>query len=290
MKIKNNFFNIFIFVIIFFIILIIIILFNYLIYLEKFANYQTNDDNIKTDIDPNDDYNIKMTNVNNEASTDGVEDTDDADDAEDAEDAEDADDNKKSKPPMKFDNQYSKNSFCQLDDSKTKCVCKFQKDDIKAAFNSPIVNCDKICSSIKPEDCLENNEFTEKPYFCNIAGKCVEYKGTVVSSHISANNCGTEPLTNQLLLPYASLEECNRTLDPCDIYNNPNNSIHLNRTNCLGNPNCGFCTNSSGEGKCISGHASGPSDLNKYYYCNPYNGNKNNTYEYGNRTAYILQN
>lgn len=274
-KLKNYFFFI---LLIIFLIIIIIILFNNLRHLEKFQDYESNDDNIKTNIDPNNDYFTK-SNVNNSSDNNEYPSNDDNNDA-----------NNPSKPPMKFDSQYAKNSFCQLDNSKTKCVCKFQKDDVKAAFNSPIVNCDKICSSIKPEDCLENNEFTEKPYFCNIAGKCVKYKGTVVSSHISANNCGTEQLTNQLLLPYASLEECNRTLDPCDIYNDPNNSIHLNRTNCLGNSNCGFCTNSNGEGKCISGNPSGPSDLNKYYYCNPYNGSKNNTYEYGNRTAYILQN
>lgn len=283
-KLKNNFLLIFLII---FLIIIIIGLFNYFNYLkskttkyknlliEKFKGLEMNDDNIKTNIDPNNDFPDivkKKKNSSNNIIKESIKST------------------KKLNSTKKFDSQYAKNSFCQLDDSKTKCVCKFQKDDVKAAFNSPQINCDKICASIKAKDCLQNNEFTEIPYYCNIAGKCIKYKGTVVSSHISANNCGTEQLTNQLLLPFLTLEECEKSLDPCNKYNNPKKSVHLNRTECLGNPNCGFCTNSNGEGKCISGNATGPSDLNKYYYCNPYNGNKNNTYEYGNRAEYILQN
>ena len=285
-KPKNNFLLIFLII---FLIITIIALFNYLIstsisikyrnlYFEKFQGLQMNDDNIKTNIDPNNDFiNIckrpkKMLNSNNESNK-----------------TSNINISKTSNTLKKFDSQFAKNSFCQLDNSKTKCVCKFQKDDVKAAFNSPQINCDKICASIEAKDCLQNNEFTEIPYYCNIAGKCIKYKGTVVSSHISANNCGTEQLTNQLLLPFSSLEECETSLDPCNKYNDSKKSVHLNRTECLGNSNCGFCTNSNGEGKCISGNATGPSDLNKYYYCNPYNGNKNNTYEYGNRAEYILQ-
>jgi hypothetical protein len=282
-KLKNNFLLISLMI---FLIIIIIALFNYFNYLiskstkyknlsiEKFEGLEMNDDNIKTNINPNNDFPdiVKKKNSSNDSIV-----------------KESKKSTKKINSTKKFDSQYAKNSFCQLDDSKTKCVCKFQKDDVKAAFNSPQINCDKICASIEAKDCLENNEFTEIPYYCNIAGKCIKYKGTVISSHISANNCGTEQLTNQLLLPFSTIEECEKSLDPCNKYNDPKKSVHLNRTECLGNPNCGFCTNSNGEGKCISGNATGPSDLNKYYYCNPYNGNKNNTYEYGNRAEYILQ-
>jgi hypothetical protein len=284
-KLKNNFWLI---SLIIFLIIIIIGLFNYFNYLkskttkyknlllEKFEGLEMNDDNIKTNIDPNNDFPDILKKKKNSSNNNIIK--------------ESKKSTKKLNSTIKFDSQYAKNSFCQLDNSKTKCVCKFQKDDIKAAFNSPQINCDKICASIKAKDCLQNNEFTEIPYYCNIAGKCIKYKGTVVSSHISANNCGTEQLTNQLLLPFLTLEECEKSLDPCNKYNDIKKSVHLNRTECLGNPNCGFCTNSNGEGKCISGNATGPSDLNKYYYCNPYSGNKNNTYEYGNRAEYILQN
>ena len=256
---------------------------------ENYQNLETNDDDIETNIDPNNDFlKTKKTNVR-DYSVSYITNPSNEDMNKDIS-IKSKKNQKKQELTKNANSQYAKNSFCQLDNSKTKCVCKFQKDDIKAAFNSPQINCDKICASIEAKDCLENNEFTEIPYYCNIAGKCIKYKGTVVSSHISANNCGTEQLTNQLLLPFSSLEECKKSLDPCNKYNDPKKSVHLNRTECLGNPSCGFCTNSNGEGKCISGNATGPSDLNKYYYCNPYNGNKNNTYEYGNRAEYILEN
>ena len=188
----------------------------------------------------------------------------------------------------KCDNKFfEKNSFCQLNNTKDKCVCKFQKDDIASAFNSPEICCEKLCNEIPPDKCLENNEFTEIPYYCNIGGVCKEYKGTVVSSHISANMCGTDPLNNQLLLPYASKAECETSLTVCDKYNDPNNTYHLNKANCLKNTNCGFCINEYGYGKCIEGTPEGPLDLNKYYYCNPNVKNKN-SYKYGDHALYIV--
>jgi len=187
----------------------------------------------------------------------------------------------------KCDNKFfEENSFCQLDVNKNKCVCKFQKDEMKYAFNSPEVCCEKRCNQIPPEDCLENNEFTEMPYYCNIGGQCKKYMGTIVSSHISANNCGTDPLNNQLLLPYESEEDCLRSINPCDKYNNKNNSVHKNKEECLTNTNCGFCTNEYGQGKCIEGNASKPIDLRTYYYCVP-GVDKKNTYTYGNRALYL---
>jgi hypothetical protein len=188
----------------------------------------------------------------------------------------------------KCDNKFfEKNSFCQLNNTKNKCVCKFQKDNIASAFNSPEICCEKLCNEIPPDKCIENNEFTEIPYYCNIGGVCKEYKGTVVSSHISANMCGTDPLNNQLLLPYASKAECETSLTVCDKYNDPNNTYHLNKANCLKNTNCGFCINEYGYGKCIEGTPEGPLDLNKYYYCNPNVKNKN-SYKYGDHALYIV--
>ena len=70
--------------------------------------------------------------------------------------------------------------------------------------------------------------------------------------------------------------------------NQPHKFRNILETKCLENKSCGFCTNSSGQGKCISGNPSGPNDLEKYFYCNPFNGSTNNVYEYGNRASYIL--
>jgi hypothetical protein len=285
MKSKKK--NIFLILIILLIFLLIILLFlnfnskNNFFLNEQFQDYQTNDDDILIYGDSTKQNSLSLSNpVTNTLESDfGITSSygDKSDSSEE-----------KILPGKPSDSLYAKNSFCQLDNSKTKCVCKFQKDDVKSAFNSPQVNCDKICSSIPLEQCLENNEFTEIPYYCNQDGKCVEYKGTIISSHISANNCGTESLTNQLLLPYSSLEECQKTIEPCNKLNDPSKSSQYNKTKCLENKNCGYCTNSSGQGKCISGNASGPNDLEKYFYCNPYNGSTNNVYEYGPQISYIL--
>ena len=162
---------------------------------------------------------------------------------------------------------YDKNSFCQLNVDKNVCTCKFQKDSNKYGFDSPETCCKKKCAETPLEECLDNDDFTKVPYYCNIGGTCKQYIGTIFNSHISANNCGNDPLTNQLLLPYGSYEECSKSLDVCDKYNVPNRSEHVNKDECLKDVNCGYCTNSNGDGKCISGNASEPSDLMKYYYC-----------------------
>jgi hypothetical protein len=185
-------------------------------------------------------------------------------------------------------NFYDKNSFCQLDINTNKCICKFQKDENKYAFNSPEKCCNKYCSNINPEDCLTVDDTNKISYYCNIGGICKEYKGTIVNSHISANNCGNDPLTNQILLPYTTFDECTNSTNICDKYNDPLKSVHVNKKECLKNTNCGYCTNDSNSGKCIEGNASKPLDLLKYYYCNPNTNLEINKYEYGNHSEYLL--
>jgi hypothetical protein len=185
--------------------------------------------------------------------------------------------------------KFFKKSFCQLDVDENKCKCKLQKDNVKYTFNSPANCCSNNCAKLKPEECVSTNNFNKKPYYCNIAGKCIEYKGTIISSHISANNCGNDPLSNQILLPFSTKEECMKTVDQCDLHNNPFRSKAKNKEECLKDVNCGFCTNESNNGKCISGTATGPIDLMKYYYCTPEKTNNSSKYEYGNHVAYILQ-
>ena len=43
-------------------------------------------------------------------------------------------------------NFFESNSFCQLNVNTNKCECKFQKDDIKTAFNSPQICCKEMCN------------------------------------------------------------------------------------------------------------------------------------------------
>lgn len=166
---------------------------------------------------------------------------------------------------------FKNNSFCSLNKDEDKCNCLYQKDSIKYQFNSPEGCCKTNCSKLPLDKCNNkiNKDYGVKniPYYCNIGGKCIKYNGTISNAHISANNCGIDPLNNQLLLPYNTLEECNRSIDVCDKYNNKNKSVKQNKEDCLKNQNCGYCTDDTGSGKCISGTATGPNDLLKYYYC-----------------------
>ena len=185
--------------------------------------------------------------------------------------------------------EFIKNSFCQYNTNDEKCECIYQKDDIKLGFYSSPGCCDRVCSKLSKEECLKQTKKDEIPYYCNIGGKCIKSTGTILSRNISANNCGTDVLNNQILLPYASFEECNKSMDICEKYNDPEKGRLENKENCLKDVNCGYCTNAQGLGKCISGNATTPSDLEKYYYCDANKKSGKNLYEYGNHIAYLLQ-
>lgn len=184
---------------------------------------------------------------------------------------------------------YSKNSYCSWDIDKNKCGCKYQKDTVKYIFDSPNYCCKKDCSKFTEKDCVRTTKDTGIHYYCNYGGKCNKYNGTITSKKIAANYCGNDPLNNQIILPFESLDECNKSLDHCDKYNVPNRSININKYECLKDTKCGFCTNNSNGGKCISGTASGPNDLQKYYFCNPESRGNANKYIYGDHSAYLLQ-
>ena len=72
-------------------------------------------------------------------------------------------------------------------------------------FSSPGC-CDRVCSKLSKEDCLKQTKKDEIPYYCNIGGKCIKSTGTVLSRYISANNCGTDILNNQILLELEEIE------------------------------------------------------------------------------------
>lgn len=184
---------------------------------------------------------------------------------------------------------FDKNSFCQVNIDLKKCECKLQKDTVKYAFDSPEVCCKRNCNKRTIEECVQDKKETGIPYYCNINGSCVEYKGTILSNHISANNCGVDSLNNQLLLPYATKEECKKSVNICDKYNVPSRAKEINKQECLKDVYCGYCTNSEGNGKCIEGNATNPTDLRNYYFCTANQTNGKNSYEYGNHVAYLLQ-
>ena len=184
---------------------------------------------------------------------------------------------------------FDKNSFCQLDVDKKICKCKFQKDNNKYGFNSPETCCNRKCKDIPLDECLDNTDFSKVSYYCNIGGNCKKYTGTIVNSHISANNCGNDPLTNQILIPYESCEECSKSLNVCDKYNISTRSDNINKNECLKDINCGYCSSENKGGKCIEGTETGPLDLIKYFYCSPNPTSSSNIYTYGNHVEYLLQ-
>ena len=177
---------------------------------------------------------------------------------------------------------FKNNTFCTYNVDTNTCGCTFQKDGVNIPYQAPETCCNNECSTKTKETCNTPIESKEGSYYCNINGKCKEYKGTIMNSHISANSCGTDQLNNQLLLPFTSKEMCESSLSPCDMYNNRKLSTDEKKSECLKNTNCGFCTNNFGFGKCIDGTAEGPIDLTKYQQCvvNPSSGN-NFKYEYG---------
>lgn len=190
--------------------------------------------------------------------------------------------------PKEENNKCKGNAFCAYDLNKDKCVCASQKDDARLQFPNNPECCDIQCNALPKEKCVKPNELNLK-YYCNVAGKCKEYNATMKDSVIMANICGIDNVTNQYIMPFASKEECERSSDVCNKYNDIVNVKNLSAAEvekgCLNDTNCGMCYNESGVGKCVLGSPAGPNDLDKYYFCKPStrksNGSNGNIYKYG---------
>lgn len=176
---------------------------------------------------------------------------------------------------------FDKKSFCSLNNDTNKCECTYQKDGINIPFNSYDNNCKDKCVNRNISNC-NKNILDNIYYYCKKNGKCVKYQGTNKNSYISTNNCGTDKLTNQILLPYITKESCENSLNICDKYNNNNMSNEERKKKCLENTMCGYCTNEFGIGKCVQGNSEGPLDKNINCVANNFKNNNKNKYEYGN--------
>lgn len=170
---------------------------------------------------------------------------------------------------------FKDKSFCTVNNKTQKCGCTYQKDGINIPFNTSEKSCNDNCSNKSKEKC--NNKIIDKDiyYYCKHGKKCKKYNATIKNRYISNNNCGFDKLTNQLILPYLDKESCESSINSCDQYNSGGKGM---KEKCLKNTNCGYCTNSYGDGKCIEGTASGPLDLQS----NCSQNSKTNKYEYGN--------
>ncbi len=172
---------------------------------------------------------------------------------------------------------YKNKTFCNFNKDLNKCECTYQKDNIGIPYKAPEKSCNYNCLNKNKEDC--NINFKNVDYYCKIKGKCVKLKGTDDCNYISVNNCGTDKLSNQIKLPYLTKEECEKSLNICDSYNNLDETEIKKK--CLKNTKCGYCTNKFGEGKCVEGTPDGPLDTNLNCSANNFKNNMNK-YEYGN--------
>jgi len=192
-----------------------------------------------------------------------------------------------------FQNQcnpfFKGKTFCSFNNDSNQCECTYQKDSVHIPYTAPENCCNYKCIQKTREECNKPINKQEASYYCYSNRKCQERKGTIWNSHISANNCGTDPLNNQLLLPFLTKKECEKSLSPCDKYNDERLSTSEKKAKCLTNPACGFCTNPYGYGKCMDGTAEAPNDFIRYPQCvaDPSTGNKYK-YEYGDFLEFLF--
>ena len=143
---------------------------------------------------------------------------------------------------------YKNKTFCNFNKDSKRCQCSFQKDSVSIPYEAPNYICNYECLNKNEDEC--NSNYKNIDYYCKIDGKCVKLEGTNENKYISVNNCGTDKLSNQIKLPYLTKEDCEKSLNKCDLYNNDNLSSSENKK-CLENNNCGYCINKFGDGKCL---------------------------------------
>ena len=188
-----------------------------------------------------------------------------------------------------------KNSFCAENYKNTNCQCKFQKDTVRFLFDNAEKCCLQRCASRSASEggkCGLPEEDDERiPYYCPEKGECVKKTGTTNYMKVGGNFCSFDPLNNQPVGPFASYEECKKTIMPCDRFNNErgicDNSM---KQSCLNDVNCGLCSNSENEFKCIPATKEGPLDIMRYPNCiqDPKNDEKNR-FIYGDHADGFLQ-
>lgn len=152
--------------------------------------------------------------------------------------------------------------------------------------NIPRENCKKVCpwkfKNNAPSDkylqieseieSFKNMELPPKPsyYYCynSCKQKCTKHKYNPLEPY--KNTCGQNSISQLPLDVYLSEDECINKSFPCN---------NLSKEQCLGNPECGWCTNGIGEGQCFKSTPDGP--LNLKLPCTPNRQNPNNSFKPG---------
>ena len=141
-------------------------------------------------------------------------------------------------------------------------ACLLAKGNI--VNNIPRRYCKPICperfADEKPQEEIEFKEdfknFTENPdpshFYCYSFCKkdCTKHKYDPLNPE--KNTCGQNGFSQVPLPVYTSHAQCIADSFPCDS---------LGREQCLGNPQCGWCTNGVGEGHCFRSTPEGPFNL-----------------------------
>ena len=148
--------------------------------------------------------------------------------------------------------------------------------------NIPRENCKSVCpdkfkkkKASEPEFQIENFKNMEVPpspshYYCYSSCKqgCTKHKYNPLQPH--KNSCGQNGMSQVPLDVYLSEDECMKKSFPCQ---------NLTKDQCLGNPECGWCTNGIGEGQCFQSTPDGP--LNLKIPCTPSRQEPTNSFKPG---------
>ena len=172
-------------------------------------------------------------------------------------------------------------NFCTWNINSKQCYCSFQPGLTRTNFPQSPSCCDRKCNMLSEEECqkLPKGKYKNISYYCPINGVCKEVRGYTRNKMISANICGYNDLNYQTIYPSLTKYDCEKSLEPCSLNNNPKYSDNQQKQKCLEDDFCGWCINSQGIGKCISGTASGPINIYKYNFCK-LNKQGNNSYQH----------
>jgi hypothetical protein len=148
--------------------------------------------------------------------------------------------------------------------------------------NIPRENCKTICpekfneeTETEPDFKIEGFKNMEVPpspshYYCynSCKQKCIKHKYNPLEPY--KNSCGQNGISQVPLDVYLTEDDCNEKSFPCR---------NLSENECLGKPECGWCTNGIGEGQCFPSTPDGP--LNLKIPCVPSRQNPTNSFKPG---------
>ena len=139
-------------------------------------------------------------------------------------------------------------------------------------------NCKKICPDKFEEldseedfkiETFKNMEVPPSPshYYCYSSCKqgCTKHKYNPLEPY--KNSCGQNGISQVPLDVYLTEDDCMKKSFPCK---------NLSKNECLGKPECGWCTNGIGDGQCFPSTPSGP--LNLKLPCTPSRQEPNNSF------------